>query len=70
MRDGRPVVVKVQRPGVRQIIVEDLEALAQVADFIDALQDSQLDKGPLGPVMSDPPAPWPLRSAHRGERYH
>lgn len=36
MRDGRLVVVKVQRPGVRQIIVEDLEALGQVADFIDA----------------------------------
>lgn len=36
MRDGRPVVVKVQRPGVRETIVEDLEALGQVADFIDA----------------------------------
>ena len=36
MRDGRAVVVKVQRPGVRKIIVEDLEALEQVADFIDA----------------------------------
>ena len=36
MRDGRPVVVKVQRPGVRKIIVEDLEALEQVAEFIDA----------------------------------
>jgi predicted unusual protein kinase regulating ubiquinone biosynthesis (AarF/ABC1/UbiB family) len=36
MRDGRQVVVKVQRPGVREIIVEDLEALAQVAEFIDA----------------------------------
>lgn len=36
MRDSRQVVVKVQRPGVREIIVEDLEALAQVADFIDA----------------------------------
>ena len=36
MRDGRRVVVKVQRPGVRKIIVEDLEALEQVADFIDA----------------------------------
>src|SRR4030081_3418174 len=31
------------------------------ADFIDALQDSQLDKGPLGPILTDPPAPWPLR---------
>ncbi len=36
MRDGRRVVVKVQRPGVRKIIVEDLEALEQVADFVDA----------------------------------
>jgi predicted unusual protein kinase regulating ubiquinone biosynthesis (AarF/ABC1/UbiB family) len=36
MRDGRAVVVKVQRPGVREIIVEDLEALEEVAEFIDA----------------------------------
>ena len=36
MRDGRAVVVKVQRPGVRKLIVEDLEVLEQVADFIDA----------------------------------
>lgn len=36
MRDGRAVVVKVQRPGVREQITEDLEALEEVADFIDA----------------------------------
>ncbi|HYX27997.1 MAG TPA: AarF/UbiB family protein [Pyrinomonadaceae bacterium] len=36
MRDGRDVVVKVQRPGVREVIVEDLEALEKVAEFIDA----------------------------------
>ena len=36
MRDGRAVVVKVQRPGVREIIVEDLEALEKAAEFIDA----------------------------------
>src|SRR6266403_6027790 len=36
MRDGRAVVVKVQRPGIREQIVEDLEALEQVAEFIDA----------------------------------
>ena len=36
MRDGRLVVVKVQRPGVRETIVEDLEALEQVTEFIDA----------------------------------
>jgi predicted unusual protein kinase regulating ubiquinone biosynthesis (AarF/ABC1/UbiB family) len=36
MRDGRAVVVKVQRPGVREQIVNDLEALEEVAAFIDA----------------------------------
>src|ERR1043165_3985471 len=36
MRDGRAVVVKVQRPGVREVIVEDLEALEKAAEFIDA----------------------------------
>jgi ubiquinone biosynthesis protein len=36
MRDGRAVVVKVQRPDIRETIVEDLEALEEIADFIDA----------------------------------
>ena len=36
MRDGRVVVVKVQRPNIRDQIVEDLEALEQAAEFIDA----------------------------------
>ena len=36
MRDGRAVVVKVQRPGIRDTIVEDLEALEEIAEFIDA----------------------------------
>ncbi len=36
MRDGRAVVVKVQRPGIREQIVEDLEALEEFAQFIDA----------------------------------
>jgi predicted unusual protein kinase regulating ubiquinone biosynthesis (AarF/ABC1/UbiB family) len=36
MRDGRAVVVKVQRPDIRDQIVEDLEALEQAAEFIDA----------------------------------
>ena len=39
MRDGREVVVKVQRPGVRETIVEDLEALEEMAAFIDAHTD-------------------------------
>ncbi|MFN2576362.1 MAG: ABC1 kinase family protein [Pyrinomonadaceae bacterium] len=36
MRDGRAVMVKVQRPGIREQIVEDLDALEQAAEFIDA----------------------------------
>ena len=39
MRDGRAVVIKVQRPAVREVIVEDLEALEKVAEFIDAHTD-------------------------------
>jgi len=35
MRDGRAVVVKVQRPNIRDQIVDDLEALEVVAEFID-----------------------------------
>src|SRR3981189_1097856 len=40
------------------------------ADFIDALQESQLEEGPLGPIVPEPPPPWPLRSANGGVRYH
>jgi len=35
LRDGRPVAVKVQRPGVRQQIVEDLDALDEVTGWMD-----------------------------------
>jgi len=35
MRDGRAVVVKVQRPGIREIITEDMEALEEIAGFLD-----------------------------------
>src|SRR5882762_1105327 len=36
MRDGRAVVVKVQRPNIRELIVEDLEALTEFGHFLDA----------------------------------
>lgn len=36
MRDGRAVVVKVQRPNIREQIVEDLEALGEMAQFLDS----------------------------------
>ena len=35
LRRGLEVVVKVQRPDIRQQIVEDLEALEEIAEFID-----------------------------------
>jgi ubiquinone biosynthesis protein len=35
MLDGRVVVVKVQRPGIREIIAEDMEALEEIAEFLD-----------------------------------
>jgi ubiquinone biosynthesis protein len=35
MRDGREVVVKVQRPDIRDVIVTDLESLGEIAHFID-----------------------------------
>ena len=36
LRDGREVVVKVQRPDVRSRIMADLEALTELAEFLDA----------------------------------
>jgi predicted unusual protein kinase regulating ubiquinone biosynthesis (AarF/ABC1/UbiB family) len=35
MRDGREVVVKVQRPNIRDLIVGDLESLGEIAHFLD-----------------------------------
>jgi predicted unusual protein kinase regulating ubiquinone biosynthesis (AarF/ABC1/UbiB family) len=35
MRDGRAVVLKVQRPDIRDLIVGDLEALNEIAHFLD-----------------------------------
>ena len=35
MRDGRAVVVKIQRPDIRELIVGDLEALGEISHFLD-----------------------------------
>ncbi|HSL70654.1 MAG TPA: AarF/ABC1/UbiB kinase family protein, partial [Longimicrobiales bacterium] len=40
LRNGRPVAVKVQRPGIREQIACDLEALADIAEFLDAHTDA------------------------------
>ena len=39
MRDGRPVVVKVQRPDIRKQIAEDFEVLEEIAGFFDEHTD-------------------------------
>src|SRR3954470_1488409 len=36
LRGGRPVVVKVQRPGIRQQVLEDLDMLETVAERVEA----------------------------------
>ncbi|HTR42484.1 MAG TPA: AarF/UbiB family protein [Pseudomonadales bacterium] len=36
LRDGRSVIVKVQRPEIRKQIAEDFEVLTQIAEFLDA----------------------------------
>lgn len=40
LRDGRPVAVKVQRPDVRRRAVDDMEVVAELAEFIDAHSDT------------------------------
>jgi len=40
LRDGREVAVKVQRPGIRETVLEDLEAFEQIAWFLDEHSDA------------------------------
>jgi ubiquinone biosynthesis protein len=39
LRSGREVVVKVQRPGIRKLIADDLAAFGELAEFADAHTD-------------------------------
>jgi predicted unusual protein kinase regulating ubiquinone biosynthesis (AarF/ABC1/UbiB family) len=39
LRDGRPVVVKVQRPGIREVVLGDLDLLDDVAAALDRHSD-------------------------------
>ena len=36
LRDGREVVVKVQRPGIHDTIIKDLDALDQITEFVES----------------------------------
>src|SRR5712675_1280885 len=38
--------------------------------FVDALQESQNDRGPTERPTAEPPTLWPLRSVNTGTRYH
>ena len=41
------------------------------ADFVDALQQTRIDKGATAePVVTEPSALWTLRSVKSGVRYH
>jgi predicted unusual protein kinase regulating ubiquinone biosynthesis (AarF/ABC1/UbiB family) len=39
LRDGRQVVVKVQRPGIRRQVLDDMEVLADLAEVLDSHSD-------------------------------
>ena len=39
LRDGREVVVKVQRPGIRRQVLDDMEVLAYLAEVLEARTD-------------------------------
>ena len=40
------------------------------ADFVDALQETQIDMAATEPLIAEVPALWPLRSVNSGARYH
>jgi trehalose 6-phosphate synthase len=40
------------------------------ANFVEELQETQLDKRAVPPLMSDPPTLWPRRAAQGGARIH
>ncbi len=35
LRDGRQVAIKIQRPGIRERMINDLDVLAEIAEFLD-----------------------------------
>jgi ubiquinone biosynthesis protein len=51
LRDGRLVAVKVQRPGIREQVLEDLEAFAEVAELVD--RHSEPDGQPLAQTVEE-----------------
>ena len=52
LRDGRPVAIKVQRPGIRDQVRGDLETLAELAEFFDRHTDAGRRYG-FGPMVEE-----------------
>jgi predicted unusual protein kinase regulating ubiquinone biosynthesis (AarF/ABC1/UbiB family) len=52
LRDGRPVAVKVQRPGIRRQALEDMEVIAELAEFVDSHSDRASRLG-LGAMVGE-----------------
>jgi ubiquinone biosynthesis protein len=51
LRDGREVVVKVQRPGIRRQVLDDMEVLHDLAEVLDARTD--LGRYGLGDLLEE-----------------
>lgn len=52
LRDGRPVAVKVQRPGIREQVVDDMEVLEEIAEFLDQHSEAGRRYG-FGPMVEE-----------------
>lgn len=67
LRDGRQVVVKVQRPDIRRQIADDFEVLAEIASFLD--EHTEIGRrcrlAPLSPISAPPSSRSSITSARR-----
>ena len=67
LRDGREVVVKVQRPNIRERIVEDFDALEEAAGFLDSKTEigHRYEFSPTSSSTSAVSSPEPLTRSER-----
>jgi len=52
LRDGRIVAIKVQRPGIRERVIQDMDVLGEVAEFLDTHTDAGR-RADFGSVLSE-----------------
>ena len=65
LRDGRRVAVKVQRPGVREQVVEEMEVIEELAAFIDGHTELGRSYGFAGWSRSSAGRSWPSSTTGR-----